>query len=267
MPMPRREQPSRRLSVQLDPAVYQRLEALAEGKPIATVAGRLLAEAVETPDSHDARSTIEQLEHELFDARQQLDQLERSRTGIRPRWEQSPDALLSDREWWDAWLPSLHQLLGRRLQTHAGGHVQPVEDERGYADLMGLLFPPLIDDHGREVTWRDLSYPHWARLAHEADEHRPDVVARRERDHDGPSRPVRAEAWEPVLRHVAKALALLEAQSLPGSDPYLRMRADDEIRNGWVATLGALIEDYEDHQGSKHNRLQEERRLPQRPLR
>lgn len=43
--------------------------------------------------------------------------------------------------------------------------------------------------------------------------------------------------WEPVVRHVAKALSALEIASAPGADPVLRIRTEDDVAGAWLRTL------------------------------
>lgn len=251
MPRPRKEQPSKRLTITLDAEDAERLDAHAEalGRPPATAAARLLTAALQRAE-HDpveeqlveAQGTVRRLQNALLDLESKARARDQVAALSRPRWAQSMQAILDDGDWWDAWLPELYALLGRQLEATARdlSSKSQVLDERGYADLLTFLFPPLVDRRGSAITWRHPDYAHFARLDWES--------ARRPREGgsvatltQAPSRPVRAEVWEPVIRHIAKALALLESTSEPDTDPYLRMRADDEIRGGWLRTLGALI--------------------------
>jgi hypothetical protein len=50
-----------------------------------------------------------------------------------------------------------------------------------------------------------------------------------------------ADSSGPVIRHVAKALSVLEATSVPGADPALRIRVEDDIAGAWVRTLRRLM--------------------------
>src|SRR5215469_1069945 len=100
-------------------------------------------------------------------------------------------------------------------------------DERGYTDLLGLLFPA-VKDGQRELTWRSVAYSEPARK-------HPSTT----RVHD-PTSPG-AQAWQPVIRHVAEALCLLETTGQAGVDPYLRLRARAEIAGPWARVLGSLV--------------------------
>ena len=100
-------------------------------------------------------------------------------------------------------------------------------DERGYNDFIGFLFPPVADHH-QTVTWRSPVYPQATRRSGA-----PAVLTNRSTE--------RADVWEPVIRHTAEALSLLEATGRPGADPYLRLRAEAEITGPWVRILHYLI--------------------------
>jgi hypothetical protein len=47
--------------------------------------------------------------------------------------------------------------------------------------------------------------------------------------------------WEPVIRHVARALTALETTSQAPGDAYSHLRVEAEIRGEWMRTLGALL--------------------------
>jgi hypothetical protein len=143
------------------------------------------------------------------------------------RWRWPMEDLLADTAWWDRWLPDLYELLGRDLRGEPdewGGPGEPIVDRRGYGDLLTYLFPP-VDD----VTWRSADYPRMASLQ-----------ARQGAQH-GTSPPVRAQVWEPVLRHVATALRALEETSAAGTDPQLRLEAEARITGSWVQVLRTLV--------------------------
>jgi hypothetical protein len=46
--------------------------------------------------------------------------------------------------------------------------------------------------------------------------------------------------WEPTLRHVTVALCAIEQTSVPGADPVLRIRTQDELATSWLQTLRRL---------------------------
>ncbi len=54
-------------------------------------------------------------------------------------------------------------------------------------------------------------------------------------------RPVRAEVWEPVVRHVALALTALEMTCQDARDAYTHLRVEAEVRGEWLWTLGAML--------------------------
>jgi hypothetical protein len=103
-------------------------------------------------------------------------------------------------------------------------------DERGYSDLLGFLFPPITDPSG-PLTWRSADYPAAAAIADAGDSGA----------EGGPRRSLRAQVWEPVIRHVAEALCALESTGEPGADAYLRLRAEAEITGPWARTLRHLV--------------------------
>jgi hypothetical protein len=143
------------------------------------------------------------------------------------RWKWPTDDLLADTAWWDRWLPDLYELLGRDLRgepDRLGSPGEPVVDQRGYGDLLTYLFPPVGD-----VTWRSADYP---RVASEQP---------RQGAQHGASPSVRAQVWEPVVRHVATALRALEETSAAGSDPQVRLEAQARITGSWVLILGNLL--------------------------
>jgi hypothetical protein len=131
---------------------------------------------------------------------------------------------LDDAEWWNAWLPRLYELLGRDARS---GETRPVDD-RGYVDLTAYLFPP-IDG----VTWRSLMWP----VAATADAARNRTEKRSQAATVSEPGDGRARVWEPVIRHVAVALAALEATARPGTDAYRALQAQTEITGPWVSVL------------------------------
>jgi hypothetical protein len=143
------------------------------------------------------------------------------------RWKWPVEDLLADTAWWDRWLPDLYELLGRDLRGEPdewGGPGEPIIDGRGYGDLLTYLFPPVGD-----VTWRSADYPRMAsEQAHQG-------------AHHGTSPSVRAQVWEPVLRHVAIALRALEETSGAGTDPQFHLEAEARITGSWVLVLGNLV--------------------------
>jgi hypothetical protein len=145
----------------------------------------------------------------------------RSRRRRLARWEWPIEDLLSDTGWWDRWLPRLYELLSRdlRYENEYGGPAgEPIVDSRGYGDLLTYLFPP-----ARGVAWRSPDYPRTAAEEEGQDERAPSV---------------RAQVWNPVLRHVAKALRALEETSSASTDPQLRLEAEARITGSWVLGPG-----------------------------
>ncbi len=151
-----------------------------------------------------------------------------------PRWRWPLETLLADRDWWDEWLPRLSELIGRNLEyerSYGDRQAKPVVDGRGFADLMRYLFPDLKSERGASVSWHSPDYPRCARLAWD----NASVASPMRR------RPVRAEVWEPVVRHVALALTALEMTSQAPSDAYTHLRVEAEIRGEWMRTLGVML--------------------------
>ena len=242
----RRTSPTKRYHLTVSTECADRLDAYASGlrqRP-ATVAASLLEDALERavtgqqerePESEElpeARRHIEELNRRLSILRAQHAKCrptpDSSSTsvgqGSRPRWEWPLPALLSDDEWWDRWLPRLYELLGRQLVQYAPTPGQ-VLDRRGYADLMTFLFPP-ISRGTAIVTWRSPTYGELAGLDEAT---------------DAPAGPLRAQVWEPVIRHLTEALCAFEATGKPSADPYLRIRAKAEIVNSWADILRNLL--------------------------
>src|SRR5262249_56631170 len=119
---------------------------------------------------------------------------------------------------------------GTEGATFGLGQAEAVVDSRGYGDLMSYMFPP-IDGDGREVTWRCAHYPKAA------------AVAARKHTHEGVLPSIRPHVWEPVLRHVALALCALEHSGRAGTDPQLRLDAEERITGSWVRTLRHVVGD------------------------
>lgn len=141
--------------------------------------------------------------------------------------------LLADHEWWDEWLPRLGELIGRNLQyghAYDDGKSAPVVDDCGFADLMGYLFPNLQDARGLPIRWSSPEYARYARLLWES-----------AGSGSRWQRPVRAEVWEPVVRHVALAIAALETTSQDPGNAYAHLRVEAEIRGEWMRTLEVLL--------------------------
>jgi hypothetical protein len=250
MARPRSATPTRRYHVTVSAAVADRLDAHAFTlrRRSATVAADLLEEGIDRAVSKpadrkagpeelvEARRHIEELNGRLATLRAELARRGRtvdpsSPSVIErgpPRWEWPLPALLSDDQWWDRWLPRLYELLGRQLMTYAPVPAT-VLDGRGYADLMGFLFPP-VRRHGAAVSWRSQIYGELAALE--------DTAAFAA---DGAGGAVQAQVGEPVVRHVAEALCALEATGGPGADPYLRLRAKSEIVTAWADILRNLL--------------------------
>jgi hypothetical protein len=236
---------SHRLGLTLEPDEYERVRAYARhaGRPVATAAKRLLLSVIDGHDPDAAavalsreRDRVRQLEEEVTRLQAQTGQQQPAAdlTATVPRCRWPLERLLADRAWWDEWLPLLGELIGRHLEYDRGysdRQARPVVDDRGFADLMGYLFPTLTAEGGAPVSWNSREYPRLARMTWN------DAGAR------SPSRqrPVRAEVWEPVVRHVARALTALETTSQISSDAYTHLRAQAEIRGDWLRTLGAIL--------------------------
>ncbi len=143
-----------------------------------------------------------------------------------PRWAWPLDSLLGDEQWWDAWLPRLYELMGRDTGYDPTGRA-PVDD-RGYIDLMQLLFPA-VD----RVTWRSAMYPVAAAAGAV-----PDHLEKRSQAATFSGRSdVCGQVWEPVIRHVARALSALEASERPDTDAYRAVQVQAEIMGPWVSIL------------------------------
>jgi len=239
--MGRRPKYSRRCYLTLEPADADALDVYAreEGLPAATAAARLLLDALRRAMSPEA--------DELAAARRRVAVLETEKDSLQrrlraanavdqasnlPRWEWPVEDLLADRDWWELLLPRLYEVLGR--QTHVYDPSLIVADDRGYVDLLGLLFPAIREQAGAVAEWHSREYP-----AH----------AKRHWQHHAASSGIATEIavgcqaaamWEPVVRHVAKALSALEITSAPGADPILCIRAEDDIAGAWLRTLRRL---------------------------
>lgn len=161
-----------------------------------------------------------------------------SEAGSAARWELPMGQLLEDQEWWDRWLPRLAQTLGRKFPTAAYGDAMdpqrrrmPPTEGRGYVDLLEHLFPPIrVEEEGAEqlVTWRSVEYP--ARAYQQAI------------DENGEVTNVAGWVWEPVVRHVAEALAALEGtgDAMHG-DPWSRMQLREWIQTRWLESLQVIL--------------------------
>lgn len=235
-----------RLGLTLDPDEHARIVAYAReaGRPVATVAKRLVLQMIDghDPDAAAAalsreRDRVRQLESEVTRLQAQLTQRQTAveLAGRLPRWRWPLETLLDDDPWWDDWLPLLGELIGRRLEYDRGYDDRPAEaavvDGRGFADLMRYLFPDLRDEGGEVVPWRSPAYPRHAWLAWENAGSRSSLR----------QRPMRAAVWEPVIRHVARALTALETTSQAHGDAYTHLRVEAEIRGEWMRTLGAML--------------------------
>jgi hypothetical protein len=133
-----------------------------------------------------------------------------------PRWRWPLDALLEDARWWDRWLPSFNELLGRGLGYRERKGVDrpgraPVLDQRGYSDLMAFLFP-IVEG----ISWRSSSYG--------------EAIGAE-----------RAAIWEAVLRHVALALTALEWANRLEADPLRTITTQEQITGPWLKTLRRLL--------------------------
>jgi hypothetical protein len=239
---PRKQAGSRRYFVTVTGEEAQRIDAYAasvERRPT-TVAGELLlaglaaASGEADADLAAARRRIEELERQLEAVFREHRPPPAEEAGPkRPRWEWPIAQLVADATWWDRWLPSLYELLGRRgaeaVAAYGSMRRGAVVDERGYTDLMSYLFPPVGAETGRPITWRSVDYPAAAAEA-----------ARRD-GHEAVRPAARPHVWEPVVRHVAKALCALEECGRTGADPQLRLETDERITGSWVRTLRNLV--------------------------
>ncbi len=157
------------------------------------------------------------------------DELERT-----PRWAWPLDSLLADAEWWETWLPRLYELMGR--DTGFQVDQRQAVDDRGYVDLMALLFPSTDG-----VTWRELVYPATAVAnavrVRPGKRSQPSTFSERADELTD----ARAQVWEPVIRHVARALAALEATERPDADAYRALQVQAEITGPWVGILRQLL--------------------------
>jgi hypothetical protein len=228
-----------RLGLTLDPDEYAQMVAYARqaGRPVATVAKRILLAAIAGHDPDAAAAALSRERDRVRDLEAELTRLQTAgELGAKlPHWRWPLNALLADRPWWREWLPLLNELIGRRLQhdrrSSGEGQPPPVLDDRGFGDLMRYLFPDLVDDEGSPVPWHSPEYRRYARLAWDHTSPRPPSA----------QRPVRAEVWEPVVRHVARALSALETTSQAPGDAYTHLRVQAEIRGEWMRTLGAML--------------------------
>src|SRR5262245_37659714 len=145
-----------RLGLTLDPDEHARVVAYAReaGRPVATVAKRVLLEVIDGHDPDTAaaalsreRDRVRQLEAEVTRLQARLTQRQTAAelAARLPRWRWPQETLLADDPWWDEWLPLLGELIGRRLEYDRGYDDRQAEaevvDDRGFADLMHYLFP------------------------------------------------------------------------------------------------------------------------------
>jgi hypothetical protein len=234
----RRRVPARRLTLTFDSAVADRLKAYAAaaGRRISPVAAALITEALTHPRSEaeaeirEYRRQLDELKARLRELQDQIAARSRPEQASEPlaRWEWPVETLLGDDTWWDRWLPRLNELLGRRgVPLLPMGHEEAstdLVDDRGYRDLLGYLFPP-ISSEGDTLTWRSPGYP----------------AAAASGGRDLAQATPRTDVWEPVIRHFAEALYLLESTGQVGADPYLRLRAEAEITGSWLRVLRYLV--------------------------
>ena len=233
---------SRRYHLTLESAEADVLDAYAseQRRPAATVAARLLVQALLKATSQET--------DELAIALRQVAELQRANAGLRrrleaagadplaatkvPKWEWPLEDLLADRQWWAIWLPRLCELLGREVHPYGLPSVEEL-DHRGYVDLMTMLFPPVHQNGHIVAEWNSLEYPN--QLLHDSQGDKS-----RQQPQCAAGSVTRAAVWEPILRHVAVALCAIEQTSVPGADPVLRMRTQDELAIGWLRTLRRL---------------------------
>jgi hypothetical protein len=230
------------LTLELDE--YERIATYARraGRPVATTAKRVLLGVIDgyDPDAAAAivsrdRERVGELEAEVTRLQAELaaSQAAADVAASLPRWRWPIETLLADHAWWAEWLPRLGELIGRNLQydhAYGGRQTEPIVDDRGFADPMRYLFPDLQDGRGEPVRWNSPEFPRHARLAWDSG------------GAGSPqARPIRAEVWEPVVRHVALALTALEMTSHDPRDAYAHLRAEAEVRSEWMKTLGAML--------------------------
>lgn len=233
--MPRQPNGAGRYYVTLDAADADALEAAARqnDRPPTTEAGLRIVQTLHAEIDGEASALTRA---ELATAQRELESLRVANAALRrqlreavdpeeagpPRWEWPIEHLLGDQDWWRAWLPRLHQLLGRPEAFVYTGRAQVAVDRHGYVDLMGMLFPPARETTGREVVWSSADYALAIERASE------------------PAGPLLAAVWEPVVRHVAVALSALEATAVAGTRPSVRIRTEEEISGPWLETLRRL---------------------------
>jgi len=232
---------SGRYYVTLDKADADALEAAAKAadRPPTTEAGMRIARTLGAGAGDELADVVRQ----LAEARRELDQVRAANATLRrrvsqpesdgepqtPRWEWPLEDLLADRDWWHAWLPRIHQLIGRPSASVFARDGENAVDARGYIDLMTTLLPPATDSTGAPVEWDSARYPEAARRQAPG------------RMLPGPG--ALADVWEPVLRHVAVALCNLELTAAPGASPALRIRTEEDILGPWLQTLRRLTGD------------------------
>jgi hypothetical protein len=234
---------SRRYHLTLDSGDADTLDAYAkeQGKPPATIGARLLIQALHSATSGTGEQTthrrrIAELEAANATLRQRLQSRESRADGSgAPRWEWAMEDLLADRGWWATWLPHLHELLGRQLGRH-GPAREDVVDDRGYADLLRFLFPPVCRNGQVVAEWNSPDYPHHAQQDR-------GMERRHQLLRVGTLDSARSVIWEPVIRHVAVALSALELTATPNADPILRMRTEAELTGSWLKTLRLITGD------------------------
>jgi hypothetical protein len=243
----RNQIPSDRFNVSLPRPVAERVRQLAHDQrrsgpaTIAALVTCAVMQGEEGQEAEEARVQASALYQELArekaelaaaltETRRQLAQLRKTtpaELAEMPGWAWPLDCLVADADWWSSWLPRLYELLGSDAGTVGlyGQDEPETRDERGYVDLMTHLFPPIGD-----LTWRSPRYPQAARA--DAASRSTGLRLRR---------PRRDTAWEPVIRHVARALAALEASEQAGADAYHAMRVQAEISGPWITVLNHLL--------------------------
>jgi hypothetical protein len=247
MARPRRGAVVRRYHLTLDPQLADRLVAYAATthQPISTAAAALITDAL-SGEHADVRLALHETRRQLEEMAARLRVLQDQLAGLTgrtsadqqaARWEWPVEMILADAVWWDRWLPRLHELLGRRLAPILSQPGRTASDEtnvdgRGYNDLMGFLFPPIVRA-GHQLTWRSPEYPIASGVANPR--------------HGSLRTGSRGDVWEAVIRHVAEALSLLESTGQAGSDPYMRLRAEAEITGPWTRVLLYLVGEDEPH--------------------
>jgi hypothetical protein len=222
---PQNEEPSARMTLTLAPEDHDLIKAYAHqvGMKPATVTVKILLDTLRAGMTEEGKLDADLVNENL----RKLHGTDEASLRIDPRWRWPLDALLADRRWWDRLLPHLNELLGRGslVPNHGRGRPGeregPVDDRRGYADLMEYLYPKKVTSHG-VMTWREPAYGVWAL------------------DATGESSSPDAEVWEATIRHVATALDALDETLQPGSNALYRIQVQEHITGPWLRALSYI---------------------------